>query len=260
MRLVKRLLLGVRPALPTWSRRRWAALTALWIGAVALGVAAALVTGYVIGPLVDEALLIAGTAFGWLYVSMIALWVCLPAIALLARSAPARFAASGLLIGFAGLVRAATIGRTVGCTFDFPGYCIPNADALWTWTTLAALVVGALLPVLAIRKETSPLDLSLVPRDGPVSVRSGGHRAAGLQSGPQLISELERTLGVAVVVHTIDRTAPVTVHALLTFGSHSREVTAIGPSEPDAWRALARMAVEWRNANEVLVPLWGGGA
>ena len=64
---------------------------------------------------------------------------------------------------------------------------------------------------------------------------------------------------MSVVVQSVDESAPVRIHALLTYGPHSREVTAIGPSEQDAWRELARMAAEWRNANENLVPLWGGG-
>jgi hypothetical protein len=244
-----------RPALPCWSRRRWAALTAIWVTAAGVGIAAALATAIVIGPSLDRAPIVGG--FGWLYLSLLTLWAGLAAFITFARSAETRFAASGLLIGFGGLLRVATFNGSVGCTIDFPGACIPGADFTWAVTTLLAVVVGVLLPVWAIRKEAAQNDLEL-PLGAPPR-RARGHRAAGLSSGPALISELERKLGMSVVVHSVDESAPVRIHALLRYGPQSREVTAIGPSEADAWRELARMVIAWRNANENLVPLWGGG-
>jgi hypothetical protein len=247
-----------RPALPHWSRRRWATLTAIWVAAIGMGIAAALATAIVIGPSIDDARYFGG-AFGWLYVALFTLWASVAAFTTLARSPGTRFIASGLLIGFAGLLRVGTLNGSVGCTIDFPSYCIPGAGALWATTTDLALVIGVLLPVLAIRKEASRSDLSLSALPPSSSRPTRGHRLAGLSSGPALISELERKLGMSVVVHSVDESAPVRIHALLRYGPQSREVTAIGPSEPDAWRELARMATAWRNANENLVPLWGGG-
>jgi hypothetical protein len=244
-----------RPALPHWSGRRWAALSAIWVTATGIGVAAALATAILIGPSLDRAPIVGG--FGWLYVALLTLWAGLALFITFARSAEARFAASGLLIGFGGLLRVATFNGSVGCTIDFPGACIPGADFTWAVTTLLAVVVGVLLPVWAIRKEAvrNDLEFSL----GAPPRRARGHRAGGLSSGPALISELERKLGMTVVIYSVDESAPVRIHALLRYGPLSREVTAIGPSEADAWRELARMVIAWRNANENLVPLWGGG-
>jgi len=247
-----------RPTLPAWSGRTWARLIAIWIVATIVGVASALVTGIVIGPAVAEALFLDGS-LRWFYVALFILWATLPTFTAFARSPETRFAASGLLIGFAGLLTLATANDSVGCTVGFPGYCIPGASALWAETTLLAVVIGVMLPVWAIRKDASRNGQSLSTLRQSPSRRASGHRLAGLSSGPAVISELERKLGMSVVVHFVDESAPVRIHALLRYGPQSREVTAIGPSEPDAWRELARMATAWRNANENLVPLWGGG-
>lgn len=75
-------------------------------------------------------------------------------------------------------------------------------------------------------------------------------------AGPDLLKEIERTLGVAVLVQSIDASGPARIDALLMFGRYSQQVTAIGQSEADAWRELAEISVAWRNADDKQVPLW----
>ena len=171
-----------------------------------------------------------------------------PPLLLIARASDWAPTASGLLFGFTSILKIAYGAGPVGCGNNPLPACVGRTPNDWFAVTAAMFGLAILLFVVAWRQ---------IP---PTSSRSGGgHRPTGLSSGPALISELERKLGMSVVVHSVDESAPVRIHALLRYGPQSRELTAIGPSEQDAWRELARMAAEWRNANENLVPLWGGG-
>lgn len=78
-------------------------------------------------------------------------------------------------------------------------------------------------------------------------------------AGPELIAELERALGVGVMVQSIDDGPPVSIQAVLMFGSLSEPVMAEAASEADAWRALARIVIAWRATNDKHVPMWPGG-
>lgn len=90
-------------------------------------------------------------------------------------------------------------------------------------------------------------------------------------SGAELIERLQRTLGIAIVVESVEAMEsmvatdpsggadPVTIRAMFMFGGHSTAVTVGGPTESDAWAALARAAIEWRNSDFQQVPLWWGG-
>ena len=87
----------------------------------------------------------------------------------------------------------------------------------------------------------------------------------------ELIEGLQRTLGIAVLVESVEgaeaggsRTGgptddAVTIHATFMFGSNSTTVTVTGESRPQAWNALARAAIAWRNSDYQHVPMWGGG-
>lgn len=86
-------------------------------------------------------------------------------------------------------------------------------------------------------------------------------------SGPELIEHLQRTLGVGVVIESVETvesvdpsSAPdaVTIQAMLLSGTHSTRVTGAGPTESDAWAALARAAIAWRNADFQHIPMWWG--
>lgn len=239
------------------SYRSRAKLIATWVVAAAIGVAAALVAALILGPVVGEAL-VGEPWYGGPVVAFFVLWAGIPLFATFAQSREARFAASGVLVGFAGLSMLANAEGPVLCGGSGLQSCFATAETLWVGTNVAAFGAAILLLALAIRGDRQPHDKSMSPfQRAPRG--SSPHRFSGLDSGPALISELERKLGMSVVVHSVDDSAPVRIHALLRYGPRSLEVTAIGPSEQDAWRELARMAAEWRNANENLVPLWGGG-
>jgi hypothetical protein len=86
-------------------------------------------------------------------------------------------------------------------------------------------------------------------------------------SGPELIEHLQRTLGVAVVIESVETVESVdpssgpdvfTIRAMLMSGTHSTSVTGAGPTESDAWAALARAAIAWRNADFQHIPMWWG--
>ena len=77
--------------------------------------------------------------------------------------------------------------------------------------------------------------------------------------GPGLIHQLERTLGIGVLIGSVDPEPPFTIDALLIAGRHSQEVTASGISEAAAWQHLAEIAVAWRNANDKQFEFWPGG-
>jgi hypothetical protein len=86
----------------------------------------------------------------------------------------------------------------------------------------------------------------------------------GPPSGSDLIEHLQRTLGIAVVVESVESVDPdavpaaVTSQATLLSGAQSTKVTAAGPTESDAWAALARAAIAWRNADFQHIPMWWG--
>ena len=83
-------------------------------------------------------------------------------------------------------------------------------------------------------------------------------------TGADLMEHLQRTLGIAVVVESVESGDPgsapdvVTIQATFMSGPHSTKVTVAGPTESDAWAALARAAIAWRNADFQQVPLWWG--
>ena len=89
--------------------------------------------------------------------------------------------------------------------------------------------------------------------------------SAELPSGTELIEHLQRTLGIAVVIDSVDSvdpsspSGPVTIQATLMSGSHLTTVRVDGPTESDAWAALARAAIAWRNSDFQHIPMWWGG-
>lgn len=94
-------------------------------------------------------------------------------------------------------------------------------------------------------------------------------RPAGPTSGPELIERLQQTLGIAIVVGSIDSASPdqpiehdgaVAIRATFIFGSHTRDVTVTGDSEVRASEALADAAIAWRNSDYQHIRIWGSGA
>jgi hypothetical protein len=90
-------------------------------------------------------------------------------------------------------------------------------------------------------------------------------------SGPELIERLQKTLGMAIVVDSIQSAPPaepaspdqpgerVTMHAMFMFGRYSTPVTITAGSESEAWDELGRAAIAWRNSDYQHVPMWWGG-
>jgi hypothetical protein len=89
-------------------------------------------------------------------------------------------------------------------------------------------------------------------------------------SGAELIERLQRTLGIAILVQSVEpadvaaRAADpsvegVTILATFLFGSNTTDVAVTGDSEREAWDALARAAIAWRNADFQSIQMWPGG-
>lgn len=84
-------------------------------------------------------------------------------------------------------------------------------------------------------------------------------------SGADLVERLQRTLGIAVLVESVEPVGPVesggsvTIRATFMFGSNTTRVAVTGESEPKAWEELARAAIAWRKADYQHIPMWGGG-
>jgi hypothetical protein len=82
-----------------------------------------------------------------------------------------------------------------------------------------------------------------------------------LATGADLIDRLQRTLGIGVVIESVEPAeagASVTIRATLMYGTRATGVVATGESEADAWKALGRAAIAWRNADYQHVPMWPG--
>ncbi len=98
-------------------------------------------------------------------------------------------------------------------------------------------------------------------------------------TGPDLIERLQRTLGIAIVVESVDSAAevaaspadpvrpagqpgsgePFTIRASFMYGRNSTRVVVGGPTESEAWAALAKAAIAWRNSDFQHVQMWPGG-
>lgn len=84
----------------------------------------------------------------------------------------------------------------------------------------------------------------------------------GLPAGRELIEQLEGTLGMAILVESIEPAEPgasVELRARLTFGSSTTEVAVTGASESQAWQELGRAAIAWRNSDHQHIQMWPGG-
>ena len=77
-------------------------------------------------------------------------------------------------------------------------------------------------------------------------------------AGPELIRSLERTLGVAVIVRSIEDGPPTTISAVVLFGRHSEAFEVVGDTEREAWRELTARIAAWRTTDDKHVPWWGG--
>jgi hypothetical protein len=76
---------------------------------------------------------------------------------------------------------------------------------------------------------------------------------------PGFVRDLERALGIGIIVQSIEDGPPARIQALVLLGQHSEQIVGAGTSEASAWRDLARSAIAWRTTNDKHVPWWGGG-
>ena len=97
-------------------------------------------------------------------------------------------------------------------------------------------------------------------------------------SGRELIERLQETLGIAIVVDSVETSepsdaaasaepdvagpadVPYTIRATLMAGRYTAPVVATGQTESDAWAELAKLAIAWRNSDFQHIQMWPGGA
>jgi hypothetical protein len=82
------------------------------------------------------------------------------------------------------------------------------------------------------------------------------------QSADDLIKRLERTLGIAVLIESlesVDQGEATTIEATFMYGSNATRVAVTGSSEARAWEELARAAIAWRSSDYQHIPMWPGG-
>jgi hypothetical protein len=116
---------------------------------------------------------------------------------------------------------------------------------------LGPLFLGGVLVVIVVY-----LGRSAVPGSKPEA--ASVPEPDRILTGEDLIEEIQRTLGIGIIVESVDVAETATIRARFMTGRHTTEATVTGPSEPEAWQELARAAVEWRNSDFQQVPYWWG--
>ena len=108
--------------------------------------------------------------------------------------------------------------------------------------------------------------------------RNAGDDPEETPSGADLIERLQRTLGIAIVVESVESAAeaaanladsvrsddpgsgePFTIRASFMYGRYATQVVVGGATESDAWAALAKAAIDWRNSDFQHIQMWPGG-
>jgi hypothetical protein len=92
-------------------------------------------------------------------------------------------------------------------------------------------------------------------------------------SGPELIEGLQRTLGMSILVDSVGPAEqgflesntlrhpgdPITIRATFMWGRYTAHGSVTGESEAEAWEALGRAAIAWRNTDYQHITMWPGG-
>jgi hypothetical protein len=134
----------------------------------------------------------------------------------------------------------------------------------WEVPFLVAVIVVAILYVSG-RTKRAPGEPAAGPGSDGDLIERIGDTPTRLSSGPELIEQLERTLGMAIMVESVDPVEPVepggsvTLHARLMFGRYTTEVAVTGDSASKAWEELGRAAIAWRNSDYQHIQMWPGG-
>ena len=116
---------------------------------------------------------------------------------------------------------------------------------------LGPLFLGGVLVVIVVY-----LGRSAVP--GSKQDGESGPAPDRVLTGADLTAEIQRTLGIGIMVESVDVAETATIRARFMFGHHTTEVTVTGPSESEAWQELAKAAVAWRNSDYQQLPYWWG--
>ncbi len=75
----------------------------------------------------------------------------------------------------------------------------------------------------------------------------------------RFLADLERRLGIAIIVHAIEGDGPLRIEATLMRDGSSTELAVEGEYEADAWDRFAQAALAWRNSDPLNVSIYGGG-
>ena len=115
----------------------------------------------------------------------------------------------------------------------------------WQVPVIVVAIVGVMLYLMNRRTNDPATDPEREPPE-PLS-------------GPELVDQIQRTLGIGILVDTVGSDEPVTIHATLVYGRFTTPVAVTADTEALAWQELAKAAIAWRNSDYQNVPMWWGG-
>jgi hypothetical protein len=76
--------------------------------------------------------------------------------------------------------------------------------------------------------------------------------------GPEAIAHLAKLLGVGILIQDVDEGPPARIVAVGLLDSVRTRLEGHGATEEDAWRDLARAAIEWKREDGRNVRFWWG--
>jgi len=118
----------------------------------------------------------------------------------------------------------------------------------WQVPVIVVAIIGVILYLMnrpAGDTDTDPAD---EPPEAPEPL-----------TGPELVDQIQRTLGIGILVDTVGSAEPVTIHATFVYGQYTTPVTVTADTEGLAWRELANAAIAWRKSDYQNIPMWWGG-
>jgi hypothetical protein len=77
--------------------------------------------------------------------------------------------------------------------------------------------------------------------------------------GPDAIAKLAKLLGVGILIEEVSDGPPFRVVATGLVDAEPTRLEGVGETEEDAWRDLARAAIEWKRDDRRNVRFWWGG-
>jgi hypothetical protein len=76
--------------------------------------------------------------------------------------------------------------------------------------------------------------------------------------GPEAIAKLAKVLGVGIMIEEVTEGPPYRVTATALVDGERTRLEGSGDTEEDAWRDLARTAIEWKRDDGRNVRFWWG--